>query len=520
MLYTKIQLRPDERAIILLDGKLHDVCSSGRHTVWHFGKECSVIINKLSSLAVEWKELAACLRFQREKAEQFWQIIDSPIGTDTLVWHDRYLVPQIIPSGESRAFWKPENGEIHTCPLPQEAFRLPENVEADLLRQPRLQAPLRKYTVSAKQKMLVAVRGELQAVFGTGQYVLRVQGDEVKVLFADSASPVFDDAPSVQMWAKANPGLVAEHFDCVAAGADELKLYFVGDVLTGCIAPDTHAYFWKQAAAPYAIQTVDLKNGLRIDADTQAKLKAANFWQSSLAKIVYFFQVPAQHQGLLYIDQQLQPVLPAGEYYYWMANRQINAEIIDLRPQTCEISGQELLSEDKVTLRVNAVCNYRITDAPLWLAQHREPEQYLYRELQFAIRAVVGGKTMDQLLADKQAIDAELSAAMRAKNLHGIEIDGAGVKDIILPGEIRTILTRVVEAEKSALANNIRRREETASTRSLLNTARVMEENPVALRLKELETLEKVTEKIDKISVYGGLDGVLNGLININTPKS
>ena len=45
----------------------------------------------------------------------------------------------------------------------------------------------------------------------------------------------------------------------------------------------------------------------------------------------------------------------------------------------------------------------------------------------------------------------------------------------------------------------------------------MMEENPTALRLKELETLEKVTEKIDKISVFGSLDGVLNGLINIQT---
>ncbi|WP_245636590.1 slipin family protein [Eikenella longinqua] len=404
--------------------------------------------------------------------------------------------------------------------MPQEAFRLPENVEAALLQQPKLQAPLKKYTVSADEKMLVTVRGELQAVFGTGEYVLHLPaGNDIKALFANSRQPVFDDTAAVQVWAKTQPALVAEHFECVEAGADELKLYFVGGKLAGYIAPDTRTYFWKQAAAPYAIQTVDLKNSLRIDADMQAKLKAADFWRSSLADIVYFFQVPAQHQGLLYINQELQPVLPAGEYYYWSANRELQAEIIDLRPQTCEIFGQELLSEDKVTLRVNAVCNYRITDAPLWLAQHREPEQYLYRELQFAIRAVVGGKTMDQLLADKQAIDAELSAAMRAKHLRGIEISDAGVKDIILPGEIRSILTRVVEAEKSALANNIRRREETASTRSLLNTSRVMEENPVALRLKELETLEKVTEKIDKISVYGGLDGVLNGLININTPK-
>jgi regulator of protease activity HflC (stomatin/prohibitin superfamily) len=80
---------------------------------------------------------------------------------------------------------------------------------------------------------------------------------------------------------------------------------------------------------------------------------------------------------------------------------------------------------------------------------------------------------------------------------------------------MKLILAKVVEAEKAAQANVIRRREETSATRSLLNTAKVMEDNPTALRLKELETLEKVTEKIDKISVFGGLEGVLKDLVKI-----
>ena len=73
----------------------------------------------------------------------------------------------------------------------------------------------------------------------------------------------------------------------------------------------------------------------------------------------------------------------------------------------------------------------------------------------------------------------------------------------------------MVEAEKTAQANGIRRREETSATRSLLNTAKVMEDNPTALRLKELETLEKVSEKIDKISVFGGLDAARKDLVKI-----
>ncbi|MDJ0852098.1 MAG: slipin family protein, partial [Myxococcota bacterium] len=79
----------------------------------------------------------------------------------------------------------------------------------------------------------------------------------------------------------------------------------------------------------------------------------------------------------------------------------------------------------------------------------------------------------------------------------------------------KTILNQVVEAEKAAQANLIRRREETAATRSLHNTAKMLERSPVLLRLKELEALEKVTERIGHMTVYGGLDGVLQELVKI-----
>ena len=86
---------------------------------------------------------------------------------------------------------------------------------------------------------------------------------------------------------------------------------------------------------------------------------------------------------------------------------------------------------------------------------------------------------------------------------------------MILPGEMKEILNSVVQAERSAQANVIRRREESNAMRSALNTAKLIEESPTLMRLKELEVLEKVTEKIDKISVFGGLDGVLKDLVKI-----
>jgi regulator of protease activity HflC (stomatin/prohibitin superfamily) len=99
----------------------------------------------------------------------------------------------------------------------------------------------------------------------------------------------------------------------------------------------------------------------------------------------------------------------------------------------------------------------------------------------------------------------------------GVLIMDLGVKDVILPGEIRDHLNKVVEAERTAKANLIRRQEETAATRSLLNTARLMEDNPLLLRMKELETLEKLVEEVGRIDLHAtqgaGLDSLLESLV-------
>ena len=141
----------------------------------------------------------------------------------------------------------------------------------------------------------------------------------------------------------------------------------------------------------------------------------------------------------------------------------------------------------------------------------------MYRELQLSLREAVGTQTLDSVLEDKHSLNGKVIAAIAGKleNL-GMEIVSIGVKDIILPGDMKLILNQVVEAQKESEANLIRRREETQAMRSLHNTAKMMENNPTLLRLKELEALERVTERIDSISVYGGLDAVLNDMVKIS----
>ena len=114
-------------------------------------------------------------------------------------------------------------------------------------------------------------------------------------------------------------------------------------------------------------------------------------------------------------------------------------------------------------------------------------------------------------------IDAVVFALRRIPEMeaYGVRVSVIALKDIILPGDIRDILNQVVTAEKQAQANLIRRREETAATRSLLNTAKLMEGNPLLVRLKELETLEKIADKVEKITVVGGLNALLERTVTL-----
>jgi hypothetical protein len=89
------------------------------------------------------------------------------------------------------------------------------------------------------------------------------------------------------------------------------------------------------------------------------------------------------------------------------------------------------------------------------------------------------------------------------------------VKDVVLPGDMRDILNKVVVAEKEPEADVIRRREETNATRSLLNTARVMSENPVMLRLKELEALSEIAGKVERLTIHNGTGGLMNNVVKL-----
>jgi regulator of protease activity HflC (stomatin/prohibitin superfamily) len=277
----------------------------------------------------------------------------------------------------------------------------------------------------------------------------------------------------------------------------EIAIHYEDDKLVDVLKSGKYA-FWN-VMKKHSFKVVDIRNpevGLDIDVSTYSSYKLANF--------IDYYEVANHENGILYYNNIIQKILEPGRYFFWKSPVLVTVKNVDLRQQQLDMTGQEIMTEDKITLRLNFVCHYRITEL-LKVIEIKSFEEHLYIVLQLILREYVGGLKLDDLLLKKQEIGSYVLEKLKEKNgSYGAEFLFAGLKDIILPGDIKDILNTVLIAEKRAQANVITRREEIASTRSLLNTAKLMEENKTLYRLKELEFLEKICEKIGNVSLTGG----------------
>lgn len=372
----------------------------------------------------------------------------------------------------------------------------------------------KKITIKKGQLGLLSRKGDYYQVLETGEHRLPwLNPPEVLIVNMDGSEVPEALAEYLRRF---QSSWVDQY--CLAADLTdtEAAALYANGILQEILPPSTRRLYWR---ADDALQLVrmDTRQVLVPTEVMNAVLQPRRNGAVKGREAILAVQIPAWHVGVLKIDGETQALLSPGLTAYWKVNHLVEAEVVDTRLQVLEVGGQEILTKDKVNLRLNMAANWRYSDVLQAFGQLTKPVDHLYRELQFALREAVGTRTLDELLEDKQIIDEIVSTQVKSRMTpFGIEVASLGVKDIVLPGDMKAILSQLVEAEKSAQANVIRRREETAATRSLLNTAKVMENNPVALRLKELETLERVAERIDKISVFGGLDQVLHGLVTIN----
>ena len=308
---------------------------------------------------------------------------------------------------------------------------------------------------------------------------------------------------------------LAERLHVVDVKDNELVLLYENGLLKQALGPGRYAY-WKGIVV-YGFVRVDISK-IEITED----LDRVTLLGKVVAPYVRTYTIESYEKGLLFVDGKYVKTLESGVYYWWKNNIVINVGKIDTRQLQLEINGQEILTRDKAALRVNAWAQYRIMDIEKALLQNKEYEKQLYVAFQLALREYIGGLSFDELLEKKETALHERTSGPSAgdqtsatalervqtmADVLGIQVAGFGIRDIVLPGDVKDIMNQVLVAEKKAQANIILRREETASTRNLLNTAKLMEDNPMLFRLKEMEYVEKIAEKVSRISVNG--NGVL-----------
>jgi len=367
---------------------------------------------------------------------------------------------------------------------------------------------LKRVKVALYERALVYRDRNLERVLTPGKYWLVGRGLDV-VLYDVSKAEL--ELPRAEVLVAEARELLEPYVQIVELRDTEVGLVYKNESLSGVLGPGARRLYWR-GPVQVRVDVRDISTEYALDANTARVLTRA-LGATALAPVLGVAEVPDTSVGLLIVDGELREVLKPGVTAYWKYQRSVKVELAELRLQAMEVAGQEILTRDKVSLRLNLTALWQVTDAVKARSVVSNAAEYVYKELQLALREAVGTRTLDELLTDKGAIDREVATSAVRLEASGLAVRSVGVKDVILPGEMKTILNQVVEAEKVAQANLIRRREETAATRSLLNTARLMEENPTLLRLKELETLEKVTEKVGSLTVYGGLEGVLKNLV-------
>lgn len=342
--------------------------------------------------------------------------------------------------------------------------------------------------IKNQQTALITKNGKVVRVLGEGSHWIHFFD---KVDTYDMTQPFMPKTELLQ-----NERLAAM-LEIVEVKDEEVVFWFVNGNFRQVLTAGRYA-FWK------GIMTYEFIRANVSDVRIGENIPKFLLDLPSVRPMVRKLFVAADETGLLYIDGKFEDQLKSGMYFFWVNNTAVEVKCVDMRQRFLEIAGQELLTKDKAALRINFFVQFKVLDAVKVISENRDYEKQLYILLQLALRQTVSALIVDELLSKKDSLGVEiLSDVTQKAKAMGIELSDAGIRDVILPGEMKDIMNQVLVAEKKAQANSIMRREETASTRSLLNTAKLMEENEMLFRLKEMEYVEKIAEKVGTISVSG-----------------
>jgi hypothetical protein len=479
-----VDLKLNERAVLVRGGQAERALGPGRYTLW---KRYEVV--RFDTDALVFTAPAAVLAALPATWYQTVQIASGHYG---LVLRDQRAVAFLRP-GVHRVWTVDKDIEVRahvaTDPLPELTAELRAAIPS---------GELFETTFQLHHRGVLVRDGKPERVLGPGTHAF--WGKHLSTVAWNIDELVFTAAPDVLAL------IPAAWFTTVRIDTMQRAVVVRDKRPMKFLRPGVHRVWTLDPSV--TIETYDVtRDAPELTDELRAVIPATELVEA---------QVKQFERGLKYTQGKFEGMLEPGRYAYWNhEGARIAVTVLDTRVQQLKIEGQELMTRDKVTLRLTLTVEYAPHDAPTTLHAVADVKEALYLAVQLAAREYVAGVTLDELLEGRDTLTRYLETQVTPRaETFGVRVHRVGVKDVILPGEMKTLLNKVIEAEKAAAANVILRREDAAATRNMANTAKVIAENPVLMRLKELETMKEIAEKIDEIKLVMGAPGdVLKHLV-------
>lgn len=364
---------------------------------------------------------------------------------------------------------------------------------------------IKRFAIRSYEVGLRSRDGEFQGLLAVGKHWIFDPLNKVRIRTVSKRDPwLLDDQLDVIV----KSGVLTGRAEVVDLKDYQRALVWIDGRFARILGPGLHAYW--TGVREVRVEVIDARKVRLEHSELKAIVRAAE-----AVRLLDVCKVDRDCVGVLFVDGRYVDQVEPGLYAFWKEVADSRIIELDMREAQIDVSGQEIMTLDKVTLRMNALVTYVIKDARRAVSASSDVRQSLYREVQLALRAVIGGRELDSFLTGKDDVAQELEQQVREQaTVLGLEVRSVGIKDVILPGEMKDLMNRVTEAKKAAEANLISRREETAAMRSQANTAKLLADNPTLMRLRELEVLEKIASA-GKMNIVLGEKGLADRVVNL-----
>ena len=262
---------------------------------------------------------------------------------------------------------------------------------------------MKRIVIARHERGLYLEDRSISRILGPGVYWIMDALGRVSVQVYDVTKPEFAH-PYQDVLVAAQAELTARHFQVIELGEQDVGLVYKNGRLSTVLAPGTRQLYWK-GPVEVRVDVLSIAQDYAVARELVRMLARARAGElaQAVSNAVVSAGVAEKFMGLLFVDGELVKTLGPGLYAYWKFNRAIKGEQVGPRLQDLEVSGQEILPRDKVSLRVNLSAQYRVVDLVAARKGLADVAGYLYRALQFSARQAIGTRTLDTLLGDRKS---------------------------------------------------------------------------------------------------------------------